>query len=185
MFVADRFVCGHQVIHSPSCGSEYGHLVLSNGVIRNPRYPFSEISVHRCFGKRRHCFDVGDLHRIVRIPHPGRGRLRVIHVDHFSTAYTWNGGNTLISMESHLMKKIKKTFFLRAGTTWVSCIFLASCNLSSTGGKNETPSTNKSAQAFIADVNDRYMDIYRETTAAQWAYVTYLNEDTSLLAAKA
>lgn len=83
------------------------------------------------------------------------------------------------------MKKIKKTFFLRAATAWVSCIFLASCNSSSTGGKNETPSTNKSAQAFIADVNDRYMDIYRETTAAQWAYVTYLNEDTSLLAAKA
>jgi peptidyl-dipeptidase A len=83
-----------------------------------------------------------------------------------------------------MMRKIKPGFALRAASLLASCIFLVSCQPSSSA-KNESDLDNKSADAFIADVNQRYMDIYRETNAAQWAYVTYINEDTALLASKA
>lgn len=82
------------------------------------------------------------------------------------------------------MRKITTGFVLRATALLASCIFLVSCQ-SSSSVKNKGDVDKKSADAFIADVNQRYMDIYRETNAAQWAYVTYINEDTALLASKA
>lgn len=82
------------------------------------------------------------------------------------------------------MRKITPGFVLRAAALLAPCIFLASCQPSSSV-KNKGDVDKKSADTFIADVNQRYMDIYRETNAAQWAYVTYINEDTALLASKA
>lgn len=79
------------------------------------------------------------------------------------------------------MKKMQQHFVLRIAAVMASGIFLASCQPSSTTKKSE-PNT---ADEFIADVNQRYLDIGRETTAAQWAYVTYINDDTALLASKA
>lgn len=43
----------------------------------------------------------------------------------------------------------------------------------------------KSVDEFIADVNRRYLENYQESTAAQWIYVTYINDDSALLATKA
>ncbi|HTF95428.1 MAG TPA: M2 family metallopeptidase [Cellvibrio sp.] len=82
------------------------------------------------------------------------------------------------------MKKIQPLFAMRNVTLLMSCILLASCQPSASS-KSDNTSEKKSADEFIADVNSRYLDIYRETNAAQWAYVTYINEDTALLASKA
>lgn len=82
------------------------------------------------------------------------------------------------------MKKIQPLFAVRNIAVIVSCVFLVSCQPSSSQ-KNVGSIEKKSADEFIADVNQRYLDIYRETNAAQWAYVTYINEDTALLASKA
>lgn len=87
------------------------------------------------------------------------------------------------------MKKIKPLYALKTTAVLASCIFLAACQPSSSA-KKEASDVNKGADkktvdAFIADVNNRYLDIYRETNAAQWAYVTYINDDTALLASKA
>lgn len=43
----------------------------------------------------------------------------------------------------------------------------------------------KSADEFIAQVNKTYLDNYQEYNAAQWVYVTYINDDSALLATKA
>ena len=43
----------------------------------------------------------------------------------------------------------------------------------------------KSADEFIAGVNQTYLDNYLEYNAAQWVYVTYINDDSALLATKA
>lgn len=81
--------------------------------------------------------------------------------------------------------KMHRHFSLRAITILASGIFLASCQPSAPVNKDEVTSDKKTADAFIADVNQRYLDIYRETNAAQWAYLTYINEDTALIASKA
>ncbi|WP_152625339.1 M2 family metallopeptidase [Cellvibrio sp. OA-2007] len=59
-------------------------------------------------------------------------------------------------------------------------------------GCSKAPSTSevaaapavKSADEFIASVNKTYLDNYYEYNAAQWVYVTYLNDDSALLATK-
>lgn len=43
----------------------------------------------------------------------------------------------------------------------------------------------KSADEFIASANKTYLDNYIEYSAAQWLYVTYINDDSALLATKA
>ncbi|HSC66817.1 MAG TPA: M2 family metallopeptidase [Cellvibrio sp.] len=85
-----------------------------------------------------------------------------------------------------MIKKIHRSFALRSTAILASCIFLAACQQSSSA-KSEANNTadKKSADAFIADTNERYLDIAREVNAAQWAYVTYINDDTALLASKA
>lgn len=73
-----------------------------------------------------------------------------------------------------------------------SLLVLAGCQEST-----ETPTTTPqeaqqnlaepvlSADEFIADVNKKYDEANREYSAAQWVYVTYINEDSGLLATKA
>src|SRR5688572_7520906 len=43
----------------------------------------------------------------------------------------------------------------------------------------------KSVDEFIAGANKTYIDNYYEYNAAQWVYVTYLNDDSAMLATKA
>jgi peptidyl-dipeptidase A len=50
--------------------------------------------------------------------------------------------------------------------------------------ENTKSSISKSPEVFIDDVNRRYLEIYRETNAAQWVYSTYINEDSALVVAK-
>lgn len=45
--------------------------------------------------------------------------------------------------------------------------------------------STRSVDDFIADVNRQYEAASREYSAAQWVYLTYINEDTGLLATKA
>jgi peptidyl-dipeptidase A len=47
------------------------------------------------------------------------------------------------------------------------------------------PATPADADAFVAKVNDEFKADYPEAAAAQWVSVTYINDDTALLAAKA
>lgn len=51
-----------------------------------------------------------------------------------------------------------------------------------------TPSASTSQQSvaeFIDSVNRRYLEAMREYSAANWVYMTYINEDSGLLASKA
>ena len=41
------------------------------------------------------------------------------------------------------------------------------------------------ADQFIAGVNERLKDIYREEAAADWLHATYINDDSALVAARA
>lgn len=82
------------------------------------------------------------------------------------------------------MKNIQQHFTRRASALLAACFFLASCQPSAPT-KKDAMVAKKSADEFIADINLRYLGIAREVNAAQWAYVTYLNEDTALLSAKA
>lgn len=51
--------------------------------------------------------------------------------------------------------------------------------------KQTNAAPTKSADEFIASVNKTYLDNYVEYNAAQWIYVTYINDDSALLATKA
>ncbi len=51
--------------------------------------------------------------------------------------------------------------------------------------KKAEAAPTKSADEFIASVNKTYLDNYLEYNAAQWVYVTYINDDSALLATKA
>ncbi len=55
----------------------------------------------------------------------------------------------------------------------------------STTTKQTSAVPAKSADEFIAGVNKTYLDNYLEYNAAQWIYVTYINDDSALLATKA
>jgi peptidyl-dipeptidase A len=80
--------------------------------------------------------------------------------------------------------KLRLLVVLLASTVLAACQPAADAKKEE-GVKQKGTSKNQSAEAFIADVNQRYLEIDREMNAAQWAYVTYINEDTALLAAKA
>lgn len=80
--------------------------------------------------------------------------------------------------------KLRLLVVLLASTVLAACQPAADAKKED-GVKPKGASKNQSAEAFIADVNQRYLEIDREMNAAQWAYVTYINEDTALLAAKA
>src|SRR6478735_7998155 len=72
-------------------------------------------------------------------------------------------------------------------------ILFSSIAICCLGGCSKAPSTSdqasaapaKSVDEFIAEVNKKYLDSYAEYNAAQWTYVTYINDDTALLATKA
>lgn len=49
----------------------------------------------------------------------------------------------------------------------------------------QADSEGMTPDAFIDDVNKQYELSMREATAAQWVYVTYINDDTAILATKA
>lgn len=78
----------------------------------------------------------------------------------------------------------KPTCAARKLVALASCIFIASCQPTASEKKDEN-ADKKKVDAFIADVSQRYMENAREVSAAQWAYVTYINDDTALLASKA
>lgn len=87
-----------------------------------------------------------------------------------------------------MIKKMHRFFALRATAILASCIFLASCQPSSSAKKDDNPDNStdkKSVDAFITDTSERYLEVSREINAAQWAYVTYINDDTAYLASKA
>jgi peptidyl-dipeptidase A len=54
-----------------------------------------------------------------------------------------------------------------------------------TASEKTSATPAKTADEFIAAVNKTYLDNYQEYNAAQWVYVTYINDDSALLATKA
>lgn len=58
-------------------------------------------------------------------------------------------------------------------------------NTNNSADKKTSAALTKSADEFIASVNKTYLDNYLEYNAAQWVYVTYINDDSALLATKA
>lgn len=85
------------------------------------------------------------------------------------------------------MKKIPFKVSLIIALSAISCGFLSSCGKQEVASNinSEPVATTKSPEQFIDDANAKYLEAYREFNAAQWAYVTYINEDTELLATKA
>jgi peptidyl-dipeptidase A len=81
---------------------------------------------------------------------------------------------------------MKKNFSLFNSLLIVtSTLCLSSCSDDKTETTEKAKSSiSKSPEVFIEDVNRRYLDIYRETNAAQWVYSTYINDDSALIAAK-
>lgn len=73
--------------------------------------------------------------------------------------------------------------------TSIAVCFLSACNKvpeSNEPVQSQSSATPaKSVDEFIADANKTYLDNYYENTAAQWVYVTYINNDSALLATKA
>lgn len=91
-------------------------------------------------------------------------------------------------IKNTMIKKTRRVFALHTTAVLASCIFLASCQPSSSTKKDEhldVSTDNKSVDTFIADTSERYLEVSREINAAQWAYVTYINDDTAFLASKA
>ena len=74
-----------------------------------------------------------------------------------------------------------------------SLAVLAGCNDASAPANSalanssatSSSASSQSVDEFIADVNRQYEDLSKELNAAQWVYVTYINDDTALLATKA
>lgn len=62
---------------------------------------------------------------------------------------------------------------------------LGACSKAPSGDQAVSTAPTKSVDEFIAYVNKTYLDNYYEYNAAQWVYVTYLNDDSALLATKA
>ncbi len=62
---------------------------------------------------------------------------------------------------------------------------LGACSKAPSGDEAVSSTPAKSADEFIAGVNKTYLENYQEFNAAQWVYVTYLNDDSALLATKA
>jgi len=74
---------------------------------------------------------------------------------------------------------------LLSGVVLFCAIFLSACNKTPSTSERASSVPAKSADEFIAETNKTYLDNYQELNAAQWIYVTYLNDDTALLSAKA
>lgn len=68
----------------------------------------------------------------------------------------------------------------------VACgvFFLSACSKQEPAASGISNAPVKSVDQFIDEANKKYFDSYREYNAAQWVYVTYLNDDTELLATK-
>ncbi|MEG3183396.1 M2 family metallopeptidase [Novilysobacter erysipheiresistens] len=69
-------------------------------------------------------------------------------------------------------------------------IGLAGCDRSPTPDTERetatgTATAEETADQFIARVNDEFMEMYPQLTAAQWLSSTYINDDSQLLSAKA
>jgi len=62
---------------------------------------------------------------------------------------------------------------------------LTALTLSGCGKKEEPVAVTESADEFVARLNGELLELGKEAGAAQWAYATYINQDTELLAAKA
>lgn len=62
---------------------------------------------------------------------------------------------------------------------------LSACSKAPSTNEIASAAPTKSADEFIASVNKTYLDNYYEYNAAQWVYVTYLNDDSAMLATKA
>ena len=72
---------------------------------------------------------------------------------------------------------------LLLSTVAICC--LSSCSEAPSSDAPNSVVPVKSADEFIASANKTYLDNYYEYNAAQWVYVTYLNDDTAMLATKA
>lgn len=62
---------------------------------------------------------------------------------------------------------------------------LGACSKAPSGDATVSVAPKKSVDEFIAGANKTYLDNYYEYNAAQWVYVTYLNDDSAMLATKA
>ncbi|MCE3252313.1 MAG: peptidyl-dipeptidase, partial [Cellvibrio sp.] len=62
---------------------------------------------------------------------------------------------------------------------------LVACSKAPSNSEQTSSAPAKSVDEFIAEVNKKYLDSFYEYNAAQWTYVTYINDDTALLATKA
>lgn len=67
----------------------------------------------------------------------------------------------------------------------IACCGLVACSKAPSTSEQASVSPTKSVDEFIAEVNKKYLDNFYEYNAAQWTYVTYINDDTALLSAKA
>jgi peptidyl-dipeptidase A len=83
----------------------------------------------------------------------------------------------------NMSKSFKQLLLLPA---LASC--LVACSKAPSGAEPAhsiaTTPVAKSVDQFIADANQQYLDSYAEFNAAQWVYVTYINDDSALLATK-
>ncbi|HET6603381.1 MAG TPA: M2 family metallopeptidase [Xanthomonadaceae bacterium] len=71
----------------------------------------------------------------------------------------------------------------------VCAALAAGCNQNAaqqdTGAEAAAEPKPADARSFVDQVNQQYLVVFPETAAAQWVAVTYINDDTQLLAAKA
>jgi len=61
---------------------------------------------------------------------------------------------------------------------------LVACSKAPSTSEQTSAAPAKTVDEFIAEVNKKYLDNTYEYNAAQWTYVTYINDDTALLATK-
>ncbi len=66
----------------------------------------------------------------------------------------------------------------------VSIAFALANSAFAADSPTNAPATAAEADAFVARVNAEIRRDYRESTSAQWASVTYINDDTALVASK-
>ena len=53
-------------------------------------------------------------------------------------------------------------------------LMLASCGKA----PEQSTTSNETADAFVARVNKELLELSKEISATQWAYATYINQDT-------
>lgn len=74
---------------------------------------------------------------------------------------------------------------LCSGIALCCLVYLSACSKAPSSNEVANSAPAKSVDEFMADANKTYFDNYQEFNAAQWVYVTYLNDDSALLATKA